>query len=418
MTSTLRRGACPSLSAPMATGDGLLARLNPRGGALSPPQLAGVAQAALRHGNGLVEITARGSLQIRGLRDETVEPFTDAVAALAIVSDEGVEVRSGALAGRDVSEIADPLPLAAAIRSGISARGLAGRLAPKVSVAVDGGGKLGLGALGADLRLEALAGDGPARWRLSVAGRNGSRRGVLDRAPAEKAVERCLGCLAVLAANGPASRARDLPWPALAQAGDNWAGDGRQEGELPPTTSNPVMPVGEFLLRDGFVARGLALSFGQIGARELAAFAGQLAPDLALRLAPGRGLLVLGLAPGDGERLADMARNHGLVTQADDPRLRIAACAGAPACASAYLPTREIAAAIVAEEPGLLADGTTLHLSGCAKNCAKPAGPSLDLVGSRSGWTLEEHDMRADNERLQALMRIAARFGSQKRPSA
>ncbi len=49
---------------------------------------------------------------------------------------------------------------------------------------------------------------------------------------------------------------------------------------------------------------------------------------------------------------------------------------------------------------------------------AETLAPSLDLVGSRSGWTLEEHDMRADNERLQALMRIAARFGSQKRPSA
>ncbi len=31
-----RRGACPALSAPMQTGDGLLVRLNPVAGGLSP----------------------------------------------------------------------------------------------------------------------------------------------------------------------------------------------------------------------------------------------------------------------------------------------------------------------------------------------------------------------------------------------
>lgn len=409
MTSVLRRGACPSLSVPMATGDGLLVRLNPRGGALRPHQLAGVAQAALRHGNGLLEITARGSLQIRGLRAETVAPFTDVVAALSIRSEEGVEIRTGALAGYDASELADPLPVAAAIRSGISDRGLSGRLAPKVSVVVDGGGALGLGALAADVRLEAVAGGESVQWRLSVAGAGG-RVILLRQANTEKAVDGCLDCLAVLAASGPASRARDLPRQAFAQLGD-----GRQEAEAPSAIAHPAMPVGEFLLRENLVARGFALPFGQIGAREIAAFARQLDPGRELRLAPGRGLLVLGLTPLESERLTETARGHGLVTEADDPRLRIAACAGAPACASAHLPTREIAAAIVSREPALLADGAMLHLSGCAKKCARPAGPSLELIGSQSGWTIEEHDMRADSLKRRSLMRVAEQFGPGKR---
>lgn len=408
MTGILRRGACPSLSAPMATGDGLLVRLNPRSGALLPRQLAGVAQAALRHGNGLLEITARGSLQIRGLRADTVEAFAGAVAALAIVFDEGVEVRSGALAGCDASEIADPLPVAAAIRAGVTARGLSGRLAPKVSVVVDGGGALNLCALPADIRIEAISGGNPARWRLSIAG--SERETFLVQAEAGKAVDACLDCLAVLAASGPTSRARDLPRQAFAHIGH-----GTEEEEPRLAASNPTMPVGEFLLRNGAVARGVALPFGQIGAPELAAFAGQFDPDRELRLAPGRGLLVLGLTPRTSERLVETTRSHGLVTEADDPRLRIAACAGAPACAFAHLPTREIAAAIVSQEPGLLPDGAMLHFSGCAKKCAKPAGPSLDLVGSQSGWTIDEHGMRADNERLRSLTHIATRFGPQKR---
>jgi len=42
MTAELRRGACPTLKAPMQTGDGLLARLNPVAGGLSPKSLIGL----------------------------------------------------------------------------------------------------------------------------------------------------------------------------------------------------------------------------------------------------------------------------------------------------------------------------------------------------------------------------------------
>ena len=58
-----RRGACPSLDAPMQTGDGLLARIRVSDGRLDPSQLAGIASAAAKHGNGLVEVTARGTLE-------------------------------------------------------------------------------------------------------------------------------------------------------------------------------------------------------------------------------------------------------------------------------------------------------------------------------------------------------------------
>ena len=66
--SGLRRGACPTLAAPMVTGDGLLVRLRPAGGALSLAQFKALAASAAANGNGVLEITARGNLQIRGLR--------------------------------------------------------------------------------------------------------------------------------------------------------------------------------------------------------------------------------------------------------------------------------------------------------------------------------------------------------------
>ncbi|WP_395450945.1 hypothetical protein ACHMW7_14775 [Aminobacter sp. UC22_36] len=42
MTTFSRRGACPALSAPMLTGDGLLVRLNPLAGEIAPKALIGL----------------------------------------------------------------------------------------------------------------------------------------------------------------------------------------------------------------------------------------------------------------------------------------------------------------------------------------------------------------------------------------
>jgi precorrin-3B synthase len=56
--------------------------------------------------------------------------------------------------------------------------------------------------------------------------------------------------------------------------------------------------------------------------------------------------------------------------------LRIEACPGAPACASATVDTRAEARRLAAMDlPG------TIHVSGCAKGCARSAPADLTLVG-------------------------------------
>ncbi|TJV38193.1 MAG: precorrin-3B synthase, partial [Mesorhizobium sp.] len=144
MNALSRRGACPALSAPMQTGDGLLVRLNPVAGGLSPKSLVGLGDSASRHGNGIMEVTARGSLQIRGLTPASARLLAMEVDALGIAVRTGVPVETGPLAGLDPQEIADPRPLAERIRAAIAEAGLAHRLGPKVSVIVDGGGQLAM----------------------------------------------------------------------------------------------------------------------------------------------------------------------------------------------------------------------------------------------------------------------------------
>ena len=77
-----RRGACPGLTAPMQTGDGLLVRLS-SGATIGLDAAAALGAAARRHGNGIIEITARGSIQVRGLTAASAPAFADTVAALA-----------------------------------------------------------------------------------------------------------------------------------------------------------------------------------------------------------------------------------------------------------------------------------------------------------------------------------------------
>ena len=55
---SLVRGACPGLSDPMPTGDGLLVRLTPAGH-IDPAAFVALCALAQQHGNGVMEITPR-----------------------------------------------------------------------------------------------------------------------------------------------------------------------------------------------------------------------------------------------------------------------------------------------------------------------------------------------------------------------
>jgi len=101
-----------------------------------------------------------------------------------------------------------------------------------------------------------------------------------------------------------------------------------------------------------------------------------------MRPAVGRALLVIGLRHADALALAHDAGQLGLIVRADDPRRRIVACPGKPACASGLIASRTIATEI-AGLPQLPA--SAVHISGCRKGCAHPAPAALTIVGTDRG---------------------------------
>ncbi|MDX8532223.1 precorrin-3B synthase [Mesorhizobium sp. VK25A] len=446
MNAFSRRGACPALSAPMQTGDGLLVRLNPVAGGLSPESLIGLGESALHHGNGIMEVTARGSLQIRGLTAESARLLADEVAALGIAVRSGVPVETGPLAGIDPQEIADPRPLAERIRAAIEEAGLTTRLGPKVSVVVDGGGQLNMDAVTADVRLKAVRAGTGVQWRVAIAGDTRSAK-PLATVDEDAARDIAVAALRMVAEKGREAHTRDLSerqqaslagWhsfappsvlpdisPSWGEIGSSAAGaysatdqhvstsaigeTGRdrsispQEGEMsgPPSEAaaqllrrtgrteggaveHHRLPIGLFDLGNT-QALGIAVPYGSMPAQPLIDLATQASSLGAteIRLAPGRALLFLGLS--DPSSLQSSATTLGFVTSPADPRTRIAACPGTPACASGRIATRAIAETIAEQSPELLDASLTMHVSGCAKGCAHPGTAALTLVGDENG---------------------------------
>jgi precorrin-3B synthase len=386
MSAPHRRGACPGLSTPMATGDGLLVRLVTKE-RIALETLIALCAAARRHGNGIVEITARGNLQVRGLSPQSAPLFAAAVASLDVTETSPVPVITGPLPD-EPGALIDPSSLASALRRAIEQAGFV--LAPKVSVTIDGGGRLHLDALAADLRLRAFGSVPAPRLHLSLGGDAQSATPVTAVAP-EAVVDVVLRLLSVIAARGRNARAAEiLRGEGIAPFRSAIDGVIETAPDLP--RRHAAEAIGLHRTRDGGAVLGVGLAFGQADADALAQLARLAAGHGAssARPAAGRALLLRDLTEDGAAALARAAEPLGLVVRADDPRRRIAACPGKPACAWGWMAARSLAAEIAQDLPPRHGD-VDVHISGCAKGCAHPAPAALTVVGSERGCGIVRH---------------------------
>jgi len=384
MNAPFRRGACPALSAPMPTGDGLLIRLSPAG-TIALDTCAGLCAAVRDHGSGIVEVTSRGSIQVRGLTAASAPAFARAVAMLGIDGGSHVPVVADPLAGLAPDAALDADALAAALRDALAATALVARLSPKVSVAVDGGAALHLDALAADVRLRVELGRERPHLHIALGG-DAATAVAIGRVAPEDAVEAVMRLLAVLATYGRDARARDLIRSKGTTALRAATADLLTDAAAPPARA-PAEPIGTHRLHDGLAACGLGLPFGHTDAtalRQLVEAAGSAGAG-GIRTAPGRALIIVGIAPAMASALNATAERLGFIVHPTDPRRHIAACSGMPLCASAQVPTRTLGRAIATVAASLLDGSLTIHLSGCAKGCAHARAAAVTMVGEPGG---------------------------------
>ncbi len=388
LTLPHRRGACPGLSAPMTTGDGLLVRLLPIG-TIALDAFAALCAAARQHGNGIIEVTSRGSIQIRGLSEASAPRFAAAVATLGIAAEDGIPVLINPLAGLDAEDIIDANALAADLRLALAQNSLTQRLAAKVSVAIDGGGQLSLDGITADVRLRAETLIDGVVIRIGIGGDADSASPLGTVSPRD-GIATVTRLLEVLAQRGRVARMRDVvAAEGIATVRSTVAdlivhdGPARSQRQFSDV-------VGTHSLRDCTFAYGVGLAFGHADATSLQRLteAAEAAGVGGMRVAPGRALMIVGLTRQTAVSFAAAAEALGFIVRADDPRRHVVACAGAPICASGDIATRAVAPQIAAAAAPHLDGSFKIHISGCAKGCAHPAPAALTVVGTSSGCAL------------------------------
>ncbi|HXD52495.1 MAG TPA: hypothetical protein VN689_11425, partial [Burkholderiales bacterium] len=288
----------------MPTGDGLLIRLLPTD-RIPVPAFIALCDAAHRHGNGTIEISARGSFQLRGFTDASAAALARDVERLGVPASDDVPVLTDPLS-EDPDALIDATKLAFELRAAIKRARVS--VAAKVCVVVDGGGQLHLDSVTADIRLRAIPTLKGLRLHLAVAGDAPSAIPLGSISP-ESASEVVLHLLAIIAQHGPAARARDCLSEVARAARDLGA-------EPCLMTSRPrAEPIGIHPLCNGRFALGLAPAFGHAPAEafsELARVA-ELNGAGALRPVLDRTLLLIDLGGAAIKQVAREAKALGFV---------------------------------------------------------------------------------------------------------
>ena len=394
MNAPTARGWCPSLMTPMEAGDGFLVRIKPRAATLTAEQAAAVAEASGRYGNGIVELTNRGHLQVRGLAKTHVEDFVRTMAdiGLAGTSPRGEAVKNvlaDPLGPDDPAAHFDSHRLARRLGDVLEGDPDLHGLPDKFGLLVDAGVALPLAGCTADIM---VLSEGDA---AIVALDGGDRLLLLPLSAVEDAVHRLLTAF-LSWMNGQGRRdTASAPRMRLMVAANGADGVFRAAGLHGETRPDPGPGKPAKRSLPGFVPmadgpRGYFLAaarFGSLESETLADLA-ELArtfSDGTIRITPWKAVLLWGVLRTDAPSLRDRASKAGFIVEPDDPRARIVTCAGYPRCASSNADTRSDAAFIAAT--GSVPKGL-LHISGCTKGCAHPSPAPVALVATAVGYDL------------------------------
>ncbi|MDO6800288.1 cobalamin biosynthesis protein CobG [Shimia thalassica] len=352
------KGWCPGAYRPMMSGDGLVVRVRPTCARLTADQVMGLCEVADALGNGVIDLTSRANLQIRGVSEDNHAEVLQRLAALDLLRDDpALESRRNIL----ISPFWQDGDITFRIVQELTARlGELPELPAKVGFAIDTGPAPVFRNNSADFRLE----HSPSGELLVLA--DGMARGhVVDADTAVDALiemahwfETHRGAARRMAPVMMGQTRLPIAWQATLNA-----------APAPKLVPGP---------HDMGAIYGAA--FGQLDASRLSALVSATGAT-ALRVTPWRLFLL---------EEAEMADTSDFITRADDPLFHIDACPGAPRCNTATVDTRQFAQDVAGRIKG------PLHISGCAKGCARPRKTQTTLVGRDGKFDLVRNGLPWD----------------------
>ncbi|MQY04736.1 hypothetical protein ACRB68_27980 [Actinomadura sp. RB68] len=343
-----------------------------------------LADACAELGDGALELTSRGNVQIRGLAPGAEVELGERLRAgglLPSASHETVRnIAASVLSGRDGRGLVDVRPLVSALDAGLCAdpelAGLSGRF---LFVVDDGRGDVI--AMRGDVGLYAVGAD---EFALVL---GGSDTGV--RVGGEDAVGVALRAARAFLA------VRDGEWRLT-----EWSDPvGRLAGllpeasaeviEVPRVPAKPALGVVEQV--DGRFALHGIVPFGRLEP-------GPLRDAPGLVVTPWRTVVITDLT--------DVSHSHGLVTGSGSSWDGLTACAGRPGCAKSLTDVRADAARARAASGA----GLPVHWSGCDRQCGRPASAHVAVVATADGYQVRRGDqVRAPGHDLTATAAAVAR---------
>ena len=336
-------------------------------GRLTVAQARRLARLALVHGTGVLELSSRANVQLRGIAPGRHAAVLRALAAVGLLdADAGRERRRNL--------VIDPLcrpqeavhALGQALQQALDAADDLAGLPAKFGWSVEGApGRLA--GVSADIRLQRTA----TGWLVQPDG----RQQALAVADTSQAVAAGLALARWFAGQASLRRAQGLRPGRMAavaaqlQSPPDWTG-WRQK---PRPTAKDRRPVPCPAWAGCWARRWAACRPWRWRGCCAPCLSRPFACDTLAHAAGGRRRSRRGAARWWAAAGLDSAADW--VTHAHDPRLRVSACTGAPGCTQALGPTQTLALELAPQVP----PGAHLHVTGCAKGCARQAPATVVL---------------------------------------
>ena len=385
MTSPRARAdACPGALQTHSAADGELARVRVPGGLLTAGQLHVLAAATRDLGDGALEMTSRGNLQLRGLAPGAAQELGERLAAgglLPSATHERVRnVLASTLSGRTTGGHLDVRPWVAAFDAGLCADPALADLPGRFLATLDDG-RGDVAGLGGDVGLLALSPDSVA---LTLAGADSGLRAH----PADAVILALAAARAFLterAAQGSTAwRLAELT-DGPARVAAHLRGQSRDNGPQVEVPSAPVIgPVGAATQADGRTALLGVVPLGRLSADQVDLLA-RLATEV--QVTPWRSVVVPDLAEDAVDDAAVDLYRTGIVFDEASPWLQVTTCAGRPGCAKSLADVRADATAAVLTG-ALPAGGARQHWAGCERRCGRPQDRVVDVVATPAGYRI------------------------------
>ena len=364
--------ACPGILDLHEARDGLVARIRLPGGYASRARLLSLAALAGRFGDGRVDLTARGNVQIRGIQPDAATGMAQRATAVGLMPspahDRARNITASPLAGLaghpDLRGLVRALDRAILADPGLAA--LPGRFLFSLD---DGTGHAGIGGCDVGLRL----GSGAAE--LVVAGRLTGLRGtgaagIQHAAAAARAFLDQRRAEPARSDSGDAdARVSSARVARLADGGANVAA--AVGGELGAAVSDTTDRLALGAVPDAEKLVVVAAPLARLTTAQVRLVARMLRPGEVARLAAA-GRIVLPLADPAGAALQRLD-DAGLVVSDGHELAPVTACAGM-ACGRSLADVRVLAGRV----PGLGA----VHWAGCGRRCGLPADATAVVATS------------------------------------